>query len=91
LTAGLNWYRANVDPATFLTGDPAARSSLPPVTCPTMGVWGSDDFAFTEPQMTGSERFVAGPWRYQRLDGVGHWVPVQAPERLNRLLVEFFG
>jgi hypothetical protein len=61
LTAGLNWYRANVDPATFLTGDPAARSSLPPVTCPTMGVWGSDDFAFTEPQMTGSERFVAGP------------------------------
>jgi pimeloyl-ACP methyl ester carboxylesterase len=89
LTAGLNWYRANVDPATFVAGDPAARSSLPPVTCPTLGVWGSEDFALTEAQMTGSERFVAGPWRYQRLGGVGHWVPVHAPERLNDLLVEF--
>jgi pimeloyl-ACP methyl ester carboxylesterase len=89
LTAGLNWYRANVNPATFVTSDPAARSSLPPVTCPTMGVWGSDDFALTEAQMTGSERFVTGPWRYQRLEGVSHWVPVHAPERLNDLLVDF--
>ena len=91
LTAGLSWYRANIDPATFVTSDPAARSSLPPVACPTMGVWGSDDFALTEQQMTGSERFVTGPWRYQRLDGVGHWVPLHAPERLNDLLVEFLG
>jgi pimeloyl-ACP methyl ester carboxylesterase len=91
LTAGLNWYRANVNPATFVAGDPTARSSLPPVPCPTMGIWSSDDFALTEPQMTASERFVTGPWRYQRLDGVDHWVPVHAPERLNRLLVEFLG
>jgi pimeloyl-ACP methyl ester carboxylesterase len=91
LTAGLNWYRANIDPATFVTSDPAARSSLPPVACPTMGVWGSNDFALTEQQMTGSERFVTGPWRYQRLDGVDHWVPLHAPERLNDLLVEFLG
>jgi pimeloyl-ACP methyl ester carboxylesterase len=91
LTTGLNWYRANIDPATFVPSDPAAGSSLPPVTCPTLGVWSSDDFALTEPQMTGSERFVTGPWRYQRLDGVDHWVPVHAPDRLNRLLVEFLG
>jgi pimeloyl-ACP methyl ester carboxylesterase len=89
LTAGLNWYRANVDPATFVTTDPAARSSLPPVACPTMGVWSSDDFALTEAQMTGSARFVTGPWRYERLDGVGHWVPVHAPGRLNDLLVDY--
>jgi pimeloyl-ACP methyl ester carboxylesterase len=88
LTAGLNWYRANIDPATFVTSDPAARSSLPPVACPTMGVWGSNDFALTEQQMTGSERFVTGPWRYERLDGVGHWVPVHAPGRLNDLLLD---
>jgi pimeloyl-ACP methyl ester carboxylesterase len=86
LTAGLNWYRANVDPARFV--DPAARTSLPPVACPTMGVWSSDDFALTEQQMTGSERFVTGPWRYERLDGVGHWVPVHAPGRLNDLLLD---
>ena len=90
LTAGLNWYRANIDPAAFGVDDPT-RVSLPPVACPTMGVWSSDDFALTEAQMTGSERFLDGPWRYERLDGVDHWVPVHAPQRLNRLLVDFLG
>jgi pimeloyl-ACP methyl ester carboxylesterase len=88
LTAGLNWYRANVDPASFVAD--GEGSSLPPVSCPTMGIWTSDDFALTEAQMTGSERFVTGPWRYVRLDGVDHWVPVHAPERLSQLLVDFF-
>jgi pimeloyl-ACP methyl ester carboxylesterase len=90
LTAGLNWYRANIDPATFVVSDPT-RISVPPVACPTMGVWSSGDFALTETQMTGSQRFVTGPWRYERLDGIDHWVPVHAPERLNELLVDFLG
>jgi pimeloyl-ACP methyl ester carboxylesterase len=90
LVAGLNWYRANIDPATFVISDPT-RISVPPVACPTMGVWSSDDFALTEAQMTGSERFVSGPWRYERLDGVDHWVPVHAAERLEDLLVDFLG
>jgi hypothetical protein len=45
----------------------------------------------TEAQTTGSGRFVAGPSRYERLDGVDHRVPVHAPERLNELLVDFLG
>lgn len=90
LVAGLNWYRANTDPAAYVAGDPT-RFSLPPVACPTMGVWSSDDMALTEEQMTGSARFVTGPWRYERLDGVDHWVPVHASERLNGLLVDFLG
>lgn len=88
LTAGLNWYRANVDPATFIRSGPV-RSSMPPVACPTMGVWSTDDFAVAEAQMTGSQRFVTGPWHYRRLEGVSHWVPVHAPQALNRLLVDF--
>ena len=36
LAAGLNWYRANIDPATFVINDPT-RISVPPVACPTMG------------------------------------------------------
>ena len=61
------------------------------MACPTLGVWSSDDFALTEAHMTGSWRFVSGPWRYERLDGVDHWVPVHAPERLHELLVDFLG
>jgi hypothetical protein len=36
-------------------------------------------FNVAEAQMTGSGRFVSGPWRYERLDGVDHWVPAHAP------------
>ena len=42
-------------------------------------------------QMTASAEYVSGPWRYERLTGVGHWVPVHAPDRLNALLLDFLG
>jgi pimeloyl-ACP methyl ester carboxylesterase len=85
LTAAFNWYRATVGPAAFA----APPLELPPVTCPVMGVWSTDDYALTEVQMTASEQYVGGPWRYERIEGVGHDVPVAAPERLNELLLDF--
>jgi hypothetical protein len=54
-----------------------------------MGVWSSGDMALTEEQMTGSERFVSGPWRYERIEDIDHWVPVHASEQLNALLLDF--
>lgn len=90
LTAGLNWYRANIDPAGFVLDDPG-RVSLPAVACPTVGVWSSADVALGEEQMTGSARYVAGPWRYERIEDVDHWVPVRTPGRLSRLLVDVLG
>lgn len=86
LTAGLNWYRANIDPVSFVTGP---TREMPRVACPTMGVWSSRDMALTEEQMTGSEPWIAGPWRYERIDGVDHWVPVNAAEQLSGLLLDF--
>jgi pimeloyl-ACP methyl ester carboxylesterase len=85
LTPGLNWYRANVPPETLLSGAPP----LPAVQSPTMGIWSSGDMALTEAQMTGSQAFVTGPWRYERIDGAGHWIPLEAAETLNRLLIDF--
>jgi pimeloyl-ACP methyl ester carboxylesterase len=85
LTASLNWYRANVPPTTLV--DPPLE--LPPVTVPTMGVWSSGDFALTEENMTGSAEYVSAPWRYERIDGAGHWMQLDAPEKLNALLLDF--
>jgi pimeloyl-ACP methyl ester carboxylesterase len=62
---------------------------LPPIQVPTLGVWGSEDFALTERAMTGTERYVAAPWRYERMEGLGHWMPLEAPERVNALLLSF--
>jgi pimeloyl-ACP methyl ester carboxylesterase len=87
LTASINLYRANVSPETF-AGD-GRHINLPAITCPTMGVWSSGDMALGEAQMTGSADYVSGPWRYERIEGVGHWIPVDASEQLSSLLVEF--
>jgi pimeloyl-ACP methyl ester carboxylesterase len=85
LTSGVNYYRANVPPESYLQSD----LKLPPIQAPTMGVWSSEDMALTEAQMTGSAARVAGPWRYERLDGVGHWMQLEAPNEVNRLLIDF--
>jgi pimeloyl-ACP methyl ester carboxylesterase len=56
-----------------------------------MGVWSSGDPVLSEGQMTRSASQVAGPWRYEHLDGPGHWMGLEAPQELNRLLVDFLG
>ncbi|HEX6800521.1 MAG TPA: alpha/beta hydrolase [Ktedonobacterales bacterium] len=85
LTAGLNWYRANMSPQR-LAGPPP---QLPPVQAPTLSIFSTGDLYLTEDAMLRSAEHVTGPWRYERIEGVSHWIPVEAPERLNRLLLEF--
>jgi pimeloyl-ACP methyl ester carboxylesterase len=85
LTPGLNYYRANLPPEVWLS----PGRQLPPISAPVMGVWSSGDIALTERQMTNSAQNVAGDWRYERLDGCGHWMQLEAPDELNRLLIEF--
>lgn len=85
LTPFLSWYRANVPPESWV-GPPLP---LPPVQAPTMGIWASGDFALTEAQMVDSARHCADGFRYERLDGPGHWFPLEAPEETNRLLLDF--
>jgi len=85
LTPGLNWYRANLPPESWAR--PAIQ--LPPVQAPAMGVWSTRDFALTEVQMTDSATNMAGPWRYERLEGPGHWMQLDAPDQVNALLLDF--
>lgn len=87
LTPALNWYRANVGPESLLTPPPV----LPPVQAPTMGVWSSGDMALLEPQMVASGEHCANGFRYERIDDVGHWIPLEAPDRLTELLLDFLG
>ncbi|MFP3882590.1 MAG: alpha/beta fold hydrolase [Actinomycetota bacterium] len=85
LTAALNTYRANMGPERLIKPPP----SLPPVRVPVMGVWSSRDGALLEPQMLGSSEYVEAEWRYERIDDVSHWIPLDAPEQLNGLLLDW--
>ena len=82
LTAALNWYRANAKPWE-------RPQDVPNVTAPTLGMWGSRDVALTERQMVDSADFVEGPFRYERLEGAGHWMMLERPDEVNDLLLEF--
>lgn len=82
LTAGMNWYRANL--SKLWTAD------FPRVPIPVLGIWSDGDVALAEDQMIGSAAFVDASWRYERLEGVSHWVPLDAPDRLSELILDFY-
>ncbi|MDQ1672081.1 MAG: hypothetical protein QOC98_643 [Frankiaceae bacterium] len=87
LTSALNWYRANQHPAREL----GERPQVPSVAAPTLGLWSDRDLALTEEAMQRSEQFVTGPWHYERVTNASHWMQVDQPEIVNRLLLAHLG
>jgi pimeloyl-ACP methyl ester carboxylesterase len=84
LTAGLNYYRANVGPARELR----RRAELPPVAAPTLGLWSDGDIYLAEDAMRRSGEWVTGPWRYERVENATHFMQVDQPDLVTRLLLE---
>jgi pimeloyl-ACP methyl ester carboxylesterase len=80
LEAALAWYRA-------ASGDLAAMDAGP-VTVPTLYVWGDGDESVGADAARGTADFVAAPFRFEVLGGVGHFATDQEPERITRLLLE---
>lgn len=82
LDAALNWYRA---------ADPSLVTGMGPVTMPTMYVWSTEDVALGREAAEATAQFVSGEYRFEVLDGVSHWIPEQAAEALDRLLLDHIG
>jgi pimeloyl-ACP methyl ester carboxylesterase len=80
LTAGFNYYRANL---RLMLGKAFAR-----VRVPVIGIWSDGDVFLTERQMRTSERYCDAGFRYVRIDGANHWLQLTAPEKLNPLLLQ---
>jgi pimeloyl-ACP methyl ester carboxylesterase len=79
LGAALNWYRAA---GGHLIAD------LQPVTVPMLHVWSTEDPALGREGAEATAEHVEGPYRFEILEGVDHWIPEHAPDQLNRLLLE---
>jgi pimeloyl-ACP methyl ester carboxylesterase len=78
LTAALAWYRAQ---------SAADLDGLGPITAPTLHVWSDADPALGPVATAATAGQVAGPYRLEVLEGVGHWVPETAADRLASLLL----
>ena len=85
LTAALNWYRAN----TKGWGRRVEQPLYPMINIPVMGIWSEHDHHLLEPQMKQSNWNITGPWRYERIDGAGHWLMLEKPDEINKLLLDF--
>ena len=68
---------------------PAARSARPlgPIRVPTLYIWGDADDTVGRAAAEGTEDFVAAPYRFEVLPGVGHFAADQAPDRVSELLL----
>lgn len=89
LTAALNWYRGAFMPLE--PGEPPlpALPAGDKVKSRTLGVWSDGDPFLLEPQIAMSAAAVDAPWRYERVSGAGHWLMLDQPAALNRLLLQF--
>jgi pimeloyl-ACP methyl ester carboxylesterase len=83
LTAGLNWYRAGNQPGS------AAATPPPQVTIPVLGIWSDRDAYLTEVRMKTSGERIRGPFQYEKIAGASHWLMLDKPQELNRLLLSF--
>jgi pimeloyl-ACP methyl ester carboxylesterase len=77
LTAALNWYRA-------LPMD----HQTPAVTVPTLYLWSDNDIALGEAGALATANYVTGPYRFERLHDLSHWLIEEAPGRITSLLLE---
>lgn len=85
LTAALNYYRANMPPEAWLREPP----QLPPVSVPTMVVWGDGDAYLGDELRERSVAKCTGDVRVEVLPGVSHWVQQEAPDAVNALLLDW--
>jgi epoxide hydrolase 4 len=83
LTAALNWYRENL---TSPEARQIARSAF--VDAETLVIWGEHDPALGVELLEGLER-VAPRVRVHRIPYASHWVQNEAPDEVNRVLIDF--
>ena len=77
MEAALAWYRARG----------AIRGPLGPIRVPTLYIWGDADDTVGRPAAEGTVDFIAAPYRFHVLPGVGHFAADQMPDRVSELLL----
>ena len=78
MEAALAWYRARG----------AIRAPLGPIRVPTLYIWGDADDTVGRVAAEGTRDFVAAPYRFEALAGVGHFAAEQVPERVSELMLQ---
>ena len=83
LTAALNYYRANL-----VAGGGAWETPIRigPIGMPTALLWGDQDPALGRSAAEATARHVEGEYRFEVLEGAGHWLQFERPAEVSLAL-----
>jgi pimeloyl-ACP methyl ester carboxylesterase len=94
MTAMLNWYRASAAQVPAMDATPERPAFLdgpfPPLKMPTLVIWGLGDKALLPSQLEGLDALVPD-LTIDRLDGVGHFAPWEAPDKVTAAMRGWLG
>jgi epoxide hydrolase 4 len=82
----INYYRASVRQS-----QKEAAAKLRPISSPTLVIWGERDSYLGSDLAEPHSDDVPNLEGVERLDDASHWVHHDEAERVNRLLIDFFG
>jgi pimeloyl-ACP methyl ester carboxylesterase len=84
LTAALNYYRANL-----VAGGGAWETPIRigPIKVPTALLWGDQDPALGRTAAEATEQHVEGEYRFEVLEGAGHWLQFERPAEVSLALI----
>ena len=78
MEAALAWYRARG----------VRHAPVGPTKVPTLYIWGDADDTVGRAAAEGTGAFIAAPYRFEVLEGVGHYPADQSPDRVNALMLD---
>lgn len=84
LGAALNYYRQLFNHLAWNWGQ---KPEL--VTAPTLVLWGEDDAFLSKKLTEGLDRLIAAPFQLKLVPHCGHWIQQEAPQTVNRELLNF--
>jgi len=89
LTAGINYYRANVFKSLFRGGVESPKENDGRIRVPTLFIYGERDHAVLPETVRGIGRFIDAPYSELRIPDSAHWVQNEAVEEVNAALLNF--
>ena len=79
LVAAIDWYRS-------MSG--TASAATPPASMPTLYAWSDQDPSLGREAAEATAALATGPYRFEVLEGIGHWIPELAADLFTPMLLE---
>ena len=81
MTAAINYYRCAMQ-------YPADGYFKDPIKVPVLSIFGTADKYLSVASAKGTQNYVK-TLRQEFLDGIGHWVQMEEPDRVNQIMRDY--